>query len=203
MKIGIDIDDTTFFTVKYMLKYADIFQEEISGTSTNRDSFGLITNRYYLNALYGWNDETKFAFFRKYYKNVLEECTMLPDANSVIQKLKDQGDIIHFITARLMNIEGCDTEKITKESLRKNNIPYDFLDLHISNKLEFFKKNNIDICIEDSYETCKELTDIGIQSILVTTKMNEQIDSGNIPRANNWNEIYKEIQKIKLLKDGE
>ena len=44
MKIGIDIDDTTFLTVKSMLKYADIFEEEISGQPTNRDNFGLITN---------------------------------------------------------------------------------------------------------------------------------------------------------------
>lgn len=58
MKIGIDIDDTTFVTVKSMLKYADMYQEEISGTSTTRDSFGLITNQKYLNVLYGWDDET-------------------------------------------------------------------------------------------------------------------------------------------------
>ena len=56
MKIGIDIDDTTFLTVKSMLKYADIFEEEISGEPTNRDSFGLIKNRYYLKALYGWDE---------------------------------------------------------------------------------------------------------------------------------------------------
>ena len=35
MKIGIDIDDTTFLTVKSMLKYADIFEEEITGIPTN------------------------------------------------------------------------------------------------------------------------------------------------------------------------
>ena len=29
MKIGIDIDDTTVFTVKPMIKYADIFDKEI------------------------------------------------------------------------------------------------------------------------------------------------------------------------------
>ncbi|HCC03404.1 MAG TPA: hypothetical protein DEP51_00895, partial [Clostridiales bacterium] len=106
MKIGIDIDDTTFFTVKSMLKYGNIFEEEISGKPIDRDNFGLIKNRYYLNALYGWDNETKFKFFDKYYKNVLEECVMLPDANTVIQKLKEEGDTIHFITARLMNIEG-------------------------------------------------------------------------------------------------
>ena len=117
MKIGIDIDDTTFLTVKSMLKYADIFEEEISGVPTNRDSFGLIKNRYYLKALYGWDEKTKFAFFDKYYKNVLEECTMLPNADKTIQKLKEEGNTIHFITARLMNIKNCDTEAITKRSL--------------------------------------------------------------------------------------
>ena len=90
MNIGIDIDDTTFLTVKSMLKYADIFEEEISGVPTNRDSFGLIKNRYYLKALYGWDDKTKFEFFDKYYKNVLEECTMLPNADKTIQKLKEE-----------------------------------------------------------------------------------------------------------------
>lgn len=197
MRIGIDIDDTTFLTVKSMVKYADIYEEEISGLPINKDNFGLITNRYYLNKLYGWDDETKFSFFRKYYKNVLEECTMLPDANKVIKKLKEEGNIIHFITARLMNIEGCDTESITKNSLEKFDIPYDYLDLHISNKLEFFKNNNIDLCIEDSYETCKQLTDNGIKAILMTTKMNEQIDAGDIIRVHNWNEIYNEIEKLK------
>lgn len=197
MKIGIDIDDTTVMTVKYMLKYADIFEEEISGIPTNRDSFGLITNRYYLKVLYGWDDETKFKFFDKYYKNVLEECTMLPNANKVIAKLKEEGNTIHFITARLMNIEGCDTEKITRETLDKFNIPYDSLDLHISDKNKYFKENNIDLCIEDSYETCRQMVDNGIKAILMTTKMNEQIDDKEIVRANNWDEIYEAVQKLK------
>ena len=197
MKIGIDIDDTTFLTVKSMLKYGDIFEEEISGVPLNRDSFGMIKNRYYLKALYGWDDETKFTFFRKYYKNVLVECTLLPNADKVIQKLKEEGDTIHFITARLMNIEGCDTEKITRASLEKFNIPYDYLDLHVSDKVKFFKENNIDLCIEDSFETCRQMLDNGIKAILMTTKMNEQIDDPEIIRVNNWDEIYAEIQKMK------
>lgn len=197
MKIGIDIDDTTFLTVKSMLKYADIFEEEISGIPTSMDNFGLIENRYYLKALYGWDDETKFAFFNKYYKNVLEECTMLPNADKVIRKLKENGDTIHFITARLMNIEGCDTEAITKKSLSDFDIPYDTLSLHVSDKLAFFKENKIDICIEDSFETCRQLTNNGIKSILMTTKMNSKIDSGEIVRVNSWEEIYEEIEKFR------
>ena len=200
MKIGIDIDDTTFFTVKSMLKYGNIFEEEISGKPIDRDNFGLIKNRYYLNALYGWDNETKFKFFDKYYKDVLEECVMLPDANTVIQKLKEEGDTIHFITARLMNIEGCDTEGITRKSLDKYHIPYDSLNLHISDKLSFFKENKIDICIEDSFETCRQMTDNGIKSILMTTKMNCDVDNQEIVRVNNWNEIYEEIEKLRNIK---
>ena len=56
---------------------------------------------------------------------------MLPNADNVIHKLKQNGDIIHFITARLMNIKGCDTEVITKKSLSNFNIPYDSLNLHM------------------------------------------------------------------------
>lgn len=201
MKIGIDLDDTTFITVKSMLKYADKFEEEISGVPTNRDSFGLIKNRYYLKVLYGWDEKTKFDFFDKYYKNVLEECTIMPNADKTIKKLKEEGDTIHFITARLMNIKDCDTEAITKESLKKFNIPYDSLNLHISDKLSFCEKNEIDLLIEDSYETCRELTENDIKSILMTTKMNADIDAQGIVRVNNWDEIYKEVEKYKKIEE--
>ena len=197
MKIGIDIDDTTFVTVNAMIKYADIYHSQVLGREIAKNSLGLIQNRYYLKAIYGWNDKEKFDFFDKYYKNVLEECTMLPFANKVIQKLKEEGDSIHFITARLMNINDCDTEGITKKSLKDNDIPYDSLNLQISDKLTFCKENKIDLCIEDSYETCRELTDNGIKSILMTTKMNADIDDKEIVRVNNWNEIYDVIEKYK------
>ena len=196
MKIGIDIDDTTFVTVKSMLKYADKFELERTG-KVNKDSFGLIKDRYYLKALYKWDDETKYVFFNKYYKNILEECTLMKDADITLQKLKSEGDEINFVTARLMDIDGCETEKITKESLKKFNIPYDNLNLHVIDKVKFFKENNIDICIEDSYETCSILQSLGIKSILMTTKMNEKIDTKDVVRVNNWNEIYDIIENYK------
>ena len=59
------------------------------------------------------------------------------------------------------------------------------------------KDNKIEICIEDSYETCRELTNNGIKSILMTTKMNADINDKDIVRVNNWNEIYDEVEKYK------
>ena len=37
----------------------------------------------------------------------------------------------------------------------------------------------------------------GIKSILMTTKMNEKIKSGEIVRVNNWDEIYDEVEKYR------
>lgn len=199
MKIGIDIDDTTFLTVKSMLKYADIFERE-NGRKTVKNNTGVIKNRYYLKELYGWNNETKMSFFKKYYKNVLEECTMLSNANNVIQKLKENGDTIYFVTARLMDIKDCDTESITKNSLLNFNIPYDGLYLGVSDKLTFFQEHKIDVCIEDSFETCKEFSDNGIKAILMSTPMNKDIEVGDIARVSNWLEVYDEIEKYRREK---
>ena len=130
-------------------------------------------------------------------------CVCKKEDTAMLQKLKEEGNTIHFITARLMNIKDCDTETITKKSLDNFNIPYDSLNLHISDKLTFCKEHEIDVLIEDSYETCRELADNGIKSILMTTKMNSDIEDKEIVRVNNWDEIYEEIKKYKKLENLE
>lgn len=198
MKIGIDIDDTAFITVNSMIKYADKYDIEELGRKGINGDFGLIKNRYYLKALYGWNDEQKFNFFDMYYKNVLEECILMPNADKVCKKLKEEGDSLYFITARLTNVKNCNTEEITKKTLLDNNIVYDELIVNANDKLEISKEKGIDLFIEDSYETCVELEKIGIKSILMTTKMNQNIDSENIKRVYNWAQIYEQIKNIRL-----
>ena len=191
-----DIDDTTFVTVNAMIKYADIYHSQVLGKKMVKNSLGLIQNRYYLKAIYGWNDEEKFDFFDRYYKDVLRECEMMEDADTVCQKLKEKGHEIYFITARLTNVKDCHTEEITKQSLDENHIPYDKLIINASDKLKAAKENKIELFIEDSYDTCRELSKNGIKSILMTTKMNQDIHQGNIVRVKNWKEIYEEILKI-------
>ncbi len=197
MRIGIDIDDTTLVTVNSMIKYADIFDIEDLGRTGTNNNLGLIENRYYLKVLYDWDDETKFAFFNKYYKNVLEECVPFTNSPEIIRKLKVEGNEIYFITARLTNIPNCNVEEITKSTFSKYQIPYDKLAVNVKDKLEYSKANKIELFIEDSYETCKELEENNIKTILVTTKMNKNIKDNSITRVNNWDEIYKIISEMK------
>lgn len=122
--------------------------------------------------------------------------SMIKYADKVLQKLKEDGNNIYFITARLTNINNCNTKKITENTLKENNIPYDRLIINASDKLKVCKEEEIELFIEDSYDTCKELTENGIKIILMTTKMNQQIESGNIPRVHNWDEVYEKVEDI-------
>lgn len=194
MKIGIDIDDTTVITVNSMIKYAEKYHTQILGRKPTKGEYGFIPNQYYLNSLYGWTQKEKNDFFHLFYQQVLEECTIMPNADKVCQKLKQQGNELYFITARLTNITNCHTEEITRKTLTKNNIPYDKLILNAKNKLEVCQQEKIEMLIEDSYETCLELFEKGIKTILMTTKMNEKIETNDITRVKGWNEIDKLIE---------
>ena len=197
MVIGIDIDDTTVVTVESMVKYGDKYDTEVLNREAKKDNLGRIKDRYYMNALYGWTEEEKFAFFDMYYKNVLEECYPLPNASEIINKLKQEENEIIFITARLTNIKNCETENITKETFRKYNIPYDKLIMNVDDKLKFCKENDVEVFIEDSYETCKSLQENGIKAYLMTTKMNRNIVDEKIERVSSWNEVYEKITNLK------
>ena len=197
MIIGIDIDDTTVVTVKSMVKYGDKYDTEVLGREAKKDNLGQIKDRYYMKALYGWTEEEKFAFFDMYYKDVLEECFPLPNAVDVINKLKSEGNGIVFITARLTNIKNCDTENITKNTLEKYGISDDKIIMNVDNKLEFCKENGVEIFIYDSFDTCKNLQENGIKSYLMTTKMNQNIDTEDVERVFSWDEIYEKILNLK------
>ena len=197
MVIGIYIDDTTVVTVESMVKYGDKYDTEVLNREAKKDNLGKIKDRYYMKALYGWTEEEKFAFFDMYYKNVLEECYPLPNASEIINRLKQEGNEIIFITARLTNIKNCETENITKETFRKYNIPYDKLIMNVDDKLKFCKENGVEVFIEDSYETCKSLQENGIKAYLMTTKMNRNIVDEKIERVSSWNEVYEKITNLK------
>lgn len=197
MNIGIDIDDTIVDTFKPMIKYANKFDIEVLGNSGSKDNLGNIENGRYLEVLYDWDRKTKFDYFNKYYKNVLEECALFPNVIEVIQKLKQEGNGIYFISARVSGIKDCDTQSITKKNLSDNNIPYDKLITDADDKLDYCLQHDIECFIDDSYTLCKKLQENGIKSYLMTTKMNKNINSKDIERVNDWNEIYNKLHKNK------
>lgn len=195
MKIGIDIDDTTVVTIKSMIKYGNIFNEEVLKRPLVNFNFGEIKDRYYMNALFGWSEETKFEFFDMYYKNVLEDCEPLPNASKVITKLKEEGNEIFFISSRITTIKGCNAEQITIDSFNKNKIPFDKVIIGAYNKLEYCLNNNIEVFVDDSLEVLQELSKHGIRCYLMTSPINSKLDTGDIMRVQTWDEIYNDLKR--------
>lgn len=197
MRIGIDIDDTITDMVTMMVKYADIYHVKELRRTKQKENIGYIKSRHYLNALYGWTNEEKMNFFKKYYEDILHECIVREDAKRVIKKLEKDGHEIYFITARLSNVEGCETEKITKEMLEKSGISYKELIIDASDKPKACNEKNIDIMIDDSYQTCQEMIKEHKVAILITSKLNEKIEvENNVFRAKDWYEIDAFIEQL-------
>ena len=197
MNIGIDIDDTIVVTTKQMLKYADTYNNEMFGSSKLASKVGKLKDRYYLKSIYGWNDKIKNDFFEKYYKNILEECVFLDYVPEVLKKLKEEGNKLYFISARITGIKNCDTYSITKNMLESNNIEYDKIIFDGYDKLKYAKANKIDVFIDDIYDICKIMYQNRIKTFLMTSTMNENIDTRNIERVYDWNEVYKKINEYK------
>lgn len=196
MKIGIDIDDTTLNTVNEMIRYGDIFCHDVLKKTDTKNSISDITNRFYLNSLYGWDDETKFNFFNLYYSQVLKDCTPNLDSPKIIRKLKEEGNKIYFISARLTNIPNCPTENITIDTFKKYNIPYDKIIIAAYDKLNYCLENEIEIFIDDSLEVLESLSSHKIKCYLMTTPMNQSIIvSKDIKRVSNWEEIYNDLKE--------
>ncbi|MCI9064188.1 MAG: hypothetical protein HFJ17_06265 [Clostridia bacterium] len=106
-----------------------------------------------------------------------------------------QRNNIYFISSRLLNIPGCDTKRITKDTLEKGNIQYDELIIGIWDKLNICKDKKIDIFIDDSLYTCMNLQKNGIKTYLMTTNINKELDSKDIERVNHWNDIRNKLKK--------
>lgn len=195
MRIGIDVDDTIVDTITPMIKYADIYNEQVLGKNRIDDSLGKIHSAFYLEELYGWDRKTKFDFFDVYYKKVIEECSPLPNAVQAIQKLKQDGHEIYFVTARFSKINDCDSAQITKNTLIDNKIPFDNVIFDTDDKATSCKEHGIKIFIDDSFETCKKIAQNGGKAYLKSTIMNKSVENGQIERVNDWNEIYDKIQE--------
>lgn len=194
MNIGVDIDDTITYTTDTMIKYADKYSEEVLKEKYKVKVLGSIADSHYLNSLYGWDKNTKIDFFSKYYENIIKESKVIENVSNALTNLKSQGNNIYFVTARMTDVVGCDTIGITKKMLKENNIPYDDVIFDAKEKIEYANKLNIDIFIDDCFAICKSLEKNNIKTLLMTTKVNDKIET-NIERVSNWNEVYERINE--------
>ena len=195
MIIGIDIDDTITETIKQIDIYAKEYTEQI--LKRNFQIHEIKSNDpMWARAVYGWTDEEDKNFWDLYYVKVIENVKPKKNAVKIINDLYQENEII-IITARWERESGT-INKIIKEWFAKQNIKYHKLYMGHLDKRNIVQKNKIELFIDDSIKTCNEIRSLGVKTLIMTTRLNENIDTEGIIRVHNWDEINEQIKKLNI-----
>ena len=195
MNIGIDIDDTIAETFETLLPYSQKYTIEDLKKESKVYIDSNCTNHFYIVYTNGWNQQEAIEFWEKYYAEILRQLNMKKFASEIINKLKQEGHKIYFITAR-WDMKKDSVEEITKQWLKENNIEYDALFLNAKDKLSLVKENDIDLFIDDSFKNCKTIADnTSCKVYMMTSRVNGSLKDKKIKRVFSWPEIYDLINR--------
>ena len=206
MKIGIDIDNV-------ISNFNDTIVEAYLQHDKQLRNTGIINDKakVFRRGMFDWSEEEEKDFYYSNIEKWANAFKLINNAEYYIKKLKQDGNEIYIISGR-ENGEYRNPYKLTKEWLEKYDIIYDKLILTNAynkyEKAEICLKNNIDIMIEDSIETCINLINEGIETYTMNTRFNQN----DLPlnRVSTWKEIYYKIsskypkqeeQKINVILD--
>lgn len=184
MKIGIDIDDTMADTFEYLMPYiAEFFNVDIKHLKDNNISYNNLPKEM---------KERELEFAKKYYDKIIPNTPFKPKVAEYIDKIKELGHEIVVITARDKTLY-TDEYKTTIEELKNNNIQYDKLICDFD-KAKVCKIEKIELFIDDSINNCKKVKELGIETILFSSKSNIN-NKTNLNRVYNWKDIYEKIKE--------
>lgn len=199
MRIGIDIDNVISTFNEDLLKEYIKHDKKLRNTGIiNKDAV------YIRRGMFDWTEDEETNFYNNNIERIAKNLKVKDGAKEYIDKLKLDGHYICIITGR-DNGEYQEPYNMTKEWLDNNLIKYDKLILTdaYDKKEKAIKclENNIDIMIDDSVGICKCCIESNIKTFLMNTPYNKFVD---IPRVNNWKEIYEVVsnmQKKKVILD--
>ena len=141
MRIGIDIDDTLVSTTKVLKKLWKKYSS---------DKFP--------NNIEDLNDSNIARFWSIYRSDITYNNSFKFNAIKVVNKLKQQGNVICIITRRSRE-RNINLEDNLKKWFNNNNLLFDEIYTDASNKGKLCKDKNIDLLVDDLYENYSLLSE--------------------------------------------
>ena len=195
MIIGIDIDDTITDTYEVMFNYAQDYTINILKKEPIIREVNQCNTHSYIEALYNWTTEESRMFWKMYYEKNLREVKPKTLALEFLQKLKNEGNQIILITARIQPKNYyLDVQNETEKWLKLYNIPYDKLIINGRQKEIIAQEENIDVFIDDSFYNCQAVSNVGIKTYIMDTRVNRGLDTENIERVYSWPHVYMKLK---------
>lgn len=189
MKIGIDIDDTLIDSCDIVREYAYKYDYKYSDDKVLINNIDKIIRG-------NFTEKEIIEFFSDYACEMGQKQPIKKGAKEIIDKLKEEGNQIYFITARSDKYYK-DVNKYVKDFLDKNKIKYDKILTACSYKVDICKKENIDIMFDDAIDTCESLLENNIDAVVFNSKINITRNT-KCKRVNNWDEVYNYIKSCKI-----
>ena len=197
MIISIDIDGVLVDREKYQLEKAIRYARK---NKLNEK----VVNQYAYNVdeMFGWSKDDFNKFWNEYLWDYAEQ-PPFEGAREILKKLRSDGHKIIINTSRWLSEQntpyGEKMRKLVKDWFCKHNLPYDELEFACGDKIAVIKKHNADCHIEDNADEAEPIRK-DIPVIIYTAKYNENYNGNNIYRANNWNDVYNNINTIDNIK---
>lgn len=189
MKIGIDIDNTITDTMPILIDYCKRYNDNVVKRNLKMNDEGFNTS-----SLFNWTNEEEIEFCNKYLEEILLKATLKPQAQKVIQKLKEDGIYIYIVTARKEPYIN-NPYIVSKEFLDQNNIVYNEIIVGCEDKCSFCLENNIDIMIDDEPNNINTISKY-IPVIVFEDKHNIKCNGENIVKVKEWQEVYKILKGL-------
>ena len=186
MRIGIDIDDTICDTWEYLIPYLSKY------FNIDENILRKAQVPYYEACNCTYQEYCEFA--RKNYDILTPNFKLKKGVKEIIDKLKNEGNEIFFITARSIN-GFKDPYKISYDYLKKHDIYFDKLIVNAKEKVEKSIEEKIDLFIDDSIINCNLLSKSGVKVLLFDTSYNKNCT--NFKRIFNWDDVYEEVKRVK------
>ena len=194
MIIGLDIDDTITDTFGVMFGYAQKFTIQELGRSAELVKTSGFTNHSYCQEMHNWTDDESERFFKIYYREIIENTEPFMFAVETIRKLKEMGHKIILITAR-WDFEEVNVRSLTEKWLEKQKIPYDTLVVNAITKRQAVIDNKLDIFVDDSFENCQDVANVGVKTYIMDTRYNKGLVDEKIKRIYSWPHLEQELRK--------
>lgn len=179
-KIALDLDGVVFDTENLYRVYTEIYDVD----HFKRDSLIDNSKRIHFDR-YSWTREESNEFYEKYAHKVLKEANIMPGADIVLEKLKENYEFI-VVTSRRN-----DEIKYAEDFFKKLRLNVKIFNNEIS-KIERLKEQNVDYVIDDDENICIEAAKNNICAIYFKNNASKYIDENiYLKIVHNWGEIYK------------
>jgi hypothetical protein len=142
-----------------------------------------------LDLVLGISKEEKNELIRE---TIREDLAVYLGAKETIEKLHREGHRIFILTARPH-----DLIEMTKTWLEKKGIPYTEL-IQLNQGEKHLAKIDLDLIVEDNLEDALGWSKKVKNVLIYDHPWNQTLNiKGLVKRVHNWNEIFKEVQRLK------